>query len=156
MKFLLTKLLIVLILLPHKNVNIDAFMNFIGTNLYLPESVKRVCTWQYAIVKVETDNNIITSYHVENEVSNEFKNSFKFLKGYKFDKNKLLNNRSVIFCVSLENQRIDNCDIQKPANYKHEEAIERLKLYKLSHTNTKPRNLYINKIITQIIYDPIK
>lgn len=154
MKFLLIKLLLILFI-PIRS-DFTPFLDFVRFKFYPPESVKRVCTWQYAIIKVKTDrNNVITSYHVENKVSSDLINSFSFLKGYAFDKNIPINKHPIVFCVSIENRRTDSCDIPKPLNYKHEEPASKLKLYKLQHANKKMDLIYIKTIITEIVYDPI-
>jgi len=154
MKYLFIKALLVLFISIQST--FDPFLDFVRVKFYPPESIKRICTWQYAIIKVKTDdNNVITSYQIENKVTTDLINSFSFLNGYKFDKNISINKRPIVFCVSIENQRIDNCDVQKPLNYKHEEATKKLNTYKLEQEKKKSNNIYINKIITEIVFDPI-
>lgn len=139
-----------------QNANIEPFLKFVRLKFQAPESVKRICTWQYAIIKVQTDRNaVIKSYQIENKVSVDLMNSFEFLKGYAFKKDICMRSRVIVFCISIENQRIDNCDVIRPNGYKHIEARQIFNSYKHHHYEREPATIFVDKIITEIIFDPI-
>jgi hypothetical protein len=104
------------------------FMKFVDKNFRPSESVKRHCHWQYAIVKVHTDKeNVITDYHIENNVSNDF----KFLIGYKILNQGMAGKHHLVFFESLENNWADACDI--PPTNSHESPEKVFKQYRLKH-----------------------
>ncbi|RKR81555.1 hypothetical protein BDD43_1702 [Mucilaginibacter gracilis] len=146
--------LLFFVLLP--GANYTSFLDFVSTHFKPPETVKRVCTWQYAIVKVKTDGKSeIIDYHIENKVSNDLINSFQFLKGYHFNSGLNMRNRSLVFFYSIENQRVNNCDIPQPVNYKHPSAEKIYNQYKIKHSKDKQKNVYVDEILTSIYDDPI-
>jgi hypothetical protein len=142
------------IFLTSENPNFTNFVNYISTQFRPSESVKRNCAWQYAIVKVETNKNgIVTKYAVENIVSDEFKKNLNFIIGYTFKEKSTMKNRNLVFFLNLENKRTDACDVT-PTN-SHEPPDQVFMKYKRQHKVTDPKYVYVEDIITIVIYDPV-
>jgi hypothetical protein len=125
-------------------------VNFISKQPIPSEQVRRNCAWQYAIVKVQIKDNRIVSYNIENRVSVILKEDFKFLKGYKFPRP--VKARELVFFVSFESKRIDNCDVPPVNNHELPEVV--YKKYKHRNAQLKKNVVYINNVIYKVIYDP--
>lgn len=95
-------------------INCDDFLKYVGKNFNPPKAVKESCEWQYAVIKIQTDkNNKILAYNLLNNVSDDLKSSFKFLKDYQFPATTLINGRPIVFCVSIENKKMECAPLQK-------------------------------------------
>lgn len=93
-----------------KPTGFDAFTDHISRTHRIPASLKKECNWQYAAVRVYTDQNAkVTGYDIINEVPDDLKNSFAFIKGYQFYKSLKIGQRPIVFFYSIEDHR-DDCD----------------------------------------------
>jgi hypothetical protein len=136
--------------------NFDNFLQFTTKNFNPPESVARICDWQYVLIKLNTDSmNRVVDYEVLNDFSEDFKSSLTYLKGYQFGKNMPINKRSIVFCLSIINLRIENCDTVGPNHRKLLKGVDKLREYKKTHHLDDRNNIFIYKEVTKQIFDPI-
>jgi hypothetical protein len=82
------------------------FLTFVRRGFNPSDTVKKNCEWQYALVKVLTnENNRIVSYTLLNRASDDLKKSFSFLIGYQFSNKLLINKHPVVFCISIDSEK---------------------------------------------------
>jgi hypothetical protein len=156
MRFIFVKSLLMLVAIPlmASKSNFDSFIQFTVKNFNPPESVARVCDWQYAIVKLHINHvNQVTGYEVLNNVSKDFKSSLSYLKGYQFDKKASINQRHVLFCLSIVNFRMENCDTVGPNHHKLLKGVNKLKEYQANHKVEEKNSIFIYKEFTKQIFD---
>ncbi len=84
-----------------------------------------------------------------NPVADGIDSSFRFIKGYQFDKKKLWKRNNIIFCVGLENMRIDGCDTVTNAGH----PTPLMELAKFKKRYKKDDVIFIYKDITAAIVD---
>lgn len=85
----------------------ENFMEFVSKGFKPTETIKKNCEWQYAVVQVNTNaQNKVISYTVLNKPSNEFEKCFQYLIGYHFPGNVPINSHPVVFCLSIENEKL--------------------------------------------------
>lgn len=110
------------------NIPSSKFVNFeifIEKNLVVPQSVKYDCSWNYAIVKVQTDKQgEIVNWKCINDCPDSLKRSFRFLSGYKFDKSLKIDKRTIIFYVLIENSEV--CTTPPNRTYTPNEVIKQI------------------------------
>jgi hypothetical protein len=85
------------------------FLKYAGKQFNPSDAIKNNCEWQYAVVQVNTNlNNKIVSYTILNNAHEDFKKGFGFLIGYQFPAKLPINKHPIVFCISIENQKL-NC-----------------------------------------------
>ncbi len=134
----------------YQSPKVDNFIHYIIRKFDPPESVQRVCLWQYVILKVKIDNsNKVTGYTIMNPVAKGLDSSFNFIRGYQFEKTVHWKRKNLMLCVGLENLRIDGCDTV--TNDKHPTALMELRKFEKSYK--KNDAVFIHKNIFAIITD---
>jgi hypothetical protein len=135
------------------NPEVDNFTDFIRRNFNPPESVQRICVWQYVILKVQIDRtNKVINYSIMNPVANGLDSSFNFIRGYQFSKKAVWSQKNLILCIGLQNNRIDACDTV--TNDGHPTPLMELKKFK--KTYKKNDAVFIYKNLYKIIEDRIR
>jgi hypothetical protein len=87
MKYVVIAALFPMLMFSKSHVNYDDLLYYTAKKFRAPESVNRICTWQYAIIKLQTNkSNQVVSYSILNNVSTDLTNSLKYLIGYQFKK----------------------------------------------------------------------
>lgn len=132
------------------------FISYVSAHYKLPESVKEDCHWNYAIVKVMADkNNRITNYEVLNHASEDMKNSFHYLVGYRFTQGMHLQQRPVIFCFTVDNQK-EGCAVDQNAYHSPSEVTGRILAAFNQQRNREPSTIFIYTVPSTIVYDTMK
>jgi len=135
------------------NPGVDNFTDFIMHNFDPPESVQRICIWQYVILKVHIDRtNKVTNYSIMNPVVNGLDSSFNFIKGYQFSKQAVWRKKNLILCIGLQNNRIEACDTV--TNDGHPTPL--MELNKFRKTYKKNDAVFIHKNLYKMIEDWIR
>jgi hypothetical protein len=146
--------LIALLIIPSYNSDFGDFVRFAVKNFDPPETVARKCDWQYAIIKLQVNKeNKVVSFETLNEVSHDFNESLSFLKSYKFDSKLHINQRPILFCLSIVNLRWENCDSVGPNNRKFLKGVDKLKAYQSKHMQDEKNSIFIYKEFTKQIFD---
>ena len=88
-------------------VSFPEFEKYIIKNYRVTKQQKSECKFYYASIVVQTDKiNQIVDLQFKNDISEDMKTSFNFIKGYQFSEKYKINGRSVLFFLTVDQQDI--------------------------------------------------
>ncbi|MGB4776276.1 MAG: hypothetical protein WBP45_13960 [Daejeonella sp.] len=129
------------------NPQFPEFKKFMMRNYRVSQTQRSECKFEYASIVLETDqNNIITDYRVTNEVSDEMKNNFNFIKGYQFPKSYKINKRSVLFFLAINKQ--DVCSTLYESSQTPDSIIKQILLDIKRQLENNSRTIVIYDLVT--------
>lgn len=156
MKIINIVLPVILLIIGYTDRTFKDFKKYIAFSYRIPSSVKEDCNWHYAVILIKTDKLChIKTLSVLNEVSNDMQNSFNIIKKYKFPIDENLNEKSIVFCLSLDNHKED-CVVPNTRNYSPSEVLQSVLFYYGDQVKRNPKTIIIQEPIILPVYDPIK
>ena len=134
------------------------FARFVSGKYVVPEAIKTNCSWQYAIVKVSVNKSGRASgiQILQTNTEAPISESFDYIKEFDFKKYKPGRAYSLIFCMSIENIRMEMCDFNKPIIRKHPKPTLILNRFKSKYKHKLPGTTFLHDNFMAVIQDPVK
>ena len=127
--------------------SIKSFKSFVARNYRISENVLKDCNWNYAVVKAAVgQDNKVRNLTFLNDVEEDMKKSFSYIKGYSFGSDRSFKGKSIIFILTIELNNWQTCNTAK-IDYSPSEIITRV-------LGVLDKELSVNQS-TLVLYYPI-
>ncbi|GAB2701638.1 hypothetical protein GCM10027037_28710 [Mucilaginibacter koreensis] len=135
---------------------VNEVMAYVRSKYKTPESVRNDCHWNYAVVKIKTNqHNVITGYELLNDASKDMYGSFRFLLSYRFSDKLNLKQRPVVFCLTVDNQKFDCIPDQATRNPPSEVVASIMSVFE-AQRRKQPNTIFIYDLAESIVYSDSK